>query len=322
MGTRATAESQAGGVMLGKTRSEERGQERLLSRRTGIFSFLVFPLFALFVCFAGTSFAQNLETLAEQIRSENIEQKRNALFQIRNLESEAASRLAVPALRDAESIVRATAAYSVIYLPKAEAAQALVPLLQDTSELARREAAYALGKVGDASAVIPLLQIIGSDKFPEVRGAAAVALGEIGDISAVEALTGILQRKPKKEEEFLRRAAARSIGQIAQSLQNRKIALHTPESFLPEKIKKIEKPAQLSLTDKFPVFQTANRVLMQALQNPREFQDARRESAFALGAIGDAGAISVLRSQLDSRDYYLAEIAAEALTRIAAKNLE
>src|SRR5690348_6328443 len=65
--------------------------------------------------------AQTLETLAEQIRSGNSEQKRSALFEIRNRQKEEASRIAVPALKDSSDIVRATAAFSVIYLPKEEA---------------------------------------------------------------------------------------------------------------------------------------------------------------------------------------------------------
>lgn len=248
------------------------------------------------------SFAQdNLQILAEQINRGSTEQKRNALFQIRNLKSDKASRLAIPALRDSEIIVRATAAFSVIFLPEDEAAQALLPLLGDKSELVRREAAYALGEVGNPSAINPLLQILQKDKILEVRNAAIVALGNIGDVSAVEPLTQILRRNPKPEEEFMRSSAAKSIGQIARSF---------------------EKPRYANLIENFPVFRNANNLLVQVLQNPREAQEVKREAAFALGAIGDESALPVLRANLNNQDYYLAEISKEAIRKISLNKLE
>jgi HEAT repeat protein len=230
------------------------------------------------------SFAQNLESLADEVRSGNVEVKRSALLEIRNLRSAEASRLAVPALKDSSEIVRATAAFSVIYLPPQEAASVLLPLLDDKSAFVRREAAYALGKVRDISSINRLLQILQKDKILEVRAAAAVALGEIGDASAIDALTQILQKKSKPEEEFLRRSAARSIGQIAENS-----------------------------TEKFPVAAT---VLIQTLQNPKEFQDVKREAVFALGKLGEKAAIPVLQANLSSEDYYLAQICREALAKL------
>ncbi|MDM7922537.1 MAG: hypothetical protein QUS14_09590, partial [Pyrinomonadaceae bacterium] len=52
----------------------------------------------------------SLAELEQSIRSGDVEAKREALFQIRNLRSAEASRLAIPALKDANEIVRATAA--------------------------------------------------------------------------------------------------------------------------------------------------------------------------------------------------------------------
>src|SRR6185369_1695644 len=101
-------------------------------------SFVVFAT----MCFAVSIVAQDLAALAEKLRSGNTEDKREALFQIRNLRTEDASRIAVPALEDKYPIVRATAASSVLFLPKAEAAAALLPLLHDKDEFVRREGAY------------------------------------------------------------------------------------------------------------------------------------------------------------------------------------
>ncbi len=282
------------------------------------------PLFqcSLFLCilcaFAGNSLAQiESDILIEKISRGNTEQKRDALLEIRNLRSESASRIAAPALTDSSEIVRASATFSVIYLPKNEAVRNLVPLLQDKSALVRRETAYALGKVGDSLAVNSLLQILQKDKVLEVRNAAVVALGEIGDAVAVAELTKILQRKSQTKEDFSRRSAARSIGQIAQIIQTNKVEILTPESFLPDQFKSVGKPNYLKLIETFPTFRAAINVLIQTLQNSKETDDVKRETAFALGAIGDQSAVPILQANLNNQDYYLAEIAKESLRKIS-----
>jgi HEAT repeat protein len=277
-----------------------------------------FFLFALCLL-PGNISGRNSENLAEIINRGSVEQKRDALLQIRNLQTAEASRIAVPALKDSSEIVRATAALSVIFLPKNEAFTVLSPLLQDKDALVRRETAYALGKVGDSNAVNQLLQIFQKDKILEVRNAAIVALGEIGDVSVIPELTSILQRKLSSKEDFRRRSAARSIGQIAQIIQTNETKVLTPENFLPEKFKRIETPKYENLSARFPVFQTAAASLIRVLQNPKEADDVRREAAFALGTIGDEAATAILQANLTAEDYYLAEICRESLLKI--KNL-
>lgn len=267
-----------------------------------------------------TDFLEQANNLSQLITSGTIEQKRDALLRIRNFELELASRLAVPALRDKSEIVRATAAASVVFLPPGEAAQNLIPLLADKKPLVRREAAYALGAVGNPAAISALLQIIRKDKVLEVRNAAIVALGAIGDASAIDALAVILRRKSQTKEEFTRRAAARSIGQIAQIIQTGKRETITPESFLPERFKPIEPPKYPRLAETFPSFRLAVNLLIQTLQSAEEAQDVKREAAFALGAIGDESAIGVLQKSVSDADYYLAEISREALRKISASS--
>ena len=156
------------------------------------------------------------------------------------------------------------------------------------------------------------------DKEMEVKTACAFALGEIGDVSAVPALTGIFAKKPKSSNLFLRRAAARSIGQIAQNLQRQTPTSTTPESFLPDKYKIINKPKYRSLSEAFPVFTEANATLTRILSSKKETDDVRREAAFALGEIGEKRSIRILSPLLRSNDYYLAEISAEAIRKICA----
>ncbi len=284
----------------------------------------VYLRFCLFLCIfcvfaaAGVSAQVQLDVLAQRINRGNTEQKRDALFQIRNFQTTEAARLAVPALSDSSEIVRAAAAKTIVFLPPGEAAPLLLPLLQrDKSVLVRKEAAYALGKTRNPQAASPLLETIRRDKIQEVKDAAVVALGEIGDVSAIDALVQILRRTPRDEEEFFRRAAARSIGQIAQIIQTGEARILTPENFLPDNLKETTKPAYRNLSETFPQFRAAVAVLIQSLQNPHESDDAKREATFALGAIGDESAIPVLRANLNAKDYYLAQISREALLKLS-----
>ena len=273
-------------------------------------------LFFVFTCvtfLAGNVSSQDLAVLSERLQSGDTEQRRDALFQIRNLRTEEASRLAITSLRDKNPMVRATAASSVIFAPRAEAAAALLPLLNDKDEFVRREAAFALGEVGDPSAAGQLIKTMNGDKSLEVRTAAAVALGKVGNLDAVAPLRAILDQRPTEDNEMLRRAAARSIGQTAQIARSGKVKVMTPQNFMPEKHKDIgTKPTP----DLLSHFSAAVRSLVRVLESSSEADDTRREAAYALGAIGDRSSEAVLLKYTASRDIYLAEICHEALIKL------
>lgn len=279
--------------------------------------------FLLFISLSQVSISQTangwLQTetrLTRQIASSDFEQKRSALFEIRNLRSEQASRLALPALKDFDEMVRATAVTSVTFLPKAKAVNAIAPLLDDRSAFVRREAAYALGTVGSANASLPLLRLLQKEKIYEVRTAVVSALGSTGDPNAVVLLIAVLKQRPKDDEDFLRRSAARSIGQIAQVIQTENLYLVTPRNFLSDKYKDTASYKVEQLTAQYPVFVQGIAELARVLVDKKESDDTRREAAFALGAIGDKSAVVVLESNLNNTDYYLAKICKEALLKI------
>lgn len=308
MGKHAAVQCPIRGVKtMGRMGEKEKGR---LFRGYRIFFYSIL-FFVSFVCFTGNSPAQDIGQIRLDIASANPELIRNALIQINNLRTEPASRLALPALHDPNEIVRATAATAVIYLPRPEAVRVLLPLLNDKAPFVRGEAAFALGEVGDASAVVPLIRVLQTDRATEVRSAAAAALGRTGDPAAVDALAETLKKKPRSDDDLLRRSAARSIGQIAQVLRSGTREAVTPQNFLPEKYK--VKLAGESPGDAFPQFRAAVGVLTKTLENRRETDDTRREAAFALGAIGDPGSAPVLRAFLNGNDIYLAEICREAL---------
>lgn len=303
--------------MAEKRRKGEKEKRSVVRTCRG--SFFLFFLFVSFVCFVGNSSAQDLDPIRSAIASGNVELTRNALFQIKNLHTEAASRLALPALSNADPIVRATAANAVIFLPQAEAAHSLTPLLADKSEFVRGEAAFALGEVRDASAAPPLIRTLEKDSSRVVKAAAATALGKIGDATAVEPLGKVFRSQPNEDNEFLRRCAAHAIGLIAESQLKQKTTTTTPENFLPDKYKNgylVKTDADRLALSQIPTFRSATGILSKSLQNKKEADDTRREAAFALGAIGDPASTSLLRSNLNSPDNYLAEICKEALLKI------
>jgi HEAT repeat protein len=163
-------------------------------------------------CLTVNIFARDsdFELLAKQINNGTIEEKRDALYRIRNLNTADASRLAVPALYDSAEIVRATATHSILAIPSEEAARILLPLLKDKSAYVREETAYALGKTRSKLVTDDLILLLQKDKSDEVRGACAVASGLIADVKAFDALVKALSRK----NDFIQRSAARSLGQI------------------------------------------------------------------------------------------------------------
>jgi HEAT repeat protein len=212
-------------------------------------------------------------------------------FLVGNMGRPDSSRTAAIALNDSAVVVRAEATRAILSLPPEEAVPLLVPLLRDRAEFVRREAAYALGLLRSRAATGPLITALASDKEAGVRGAAAVSLGLIRDESAVVPLAQVFQRRtPRRsgllrkvrsetaENDFVRRSAARSLGQIGS---------------------RAAVPALVAL-----------------LSNEKAGDDVRREAALALGAIGDPSAAPALRAVLRATDPYLSRIAFEILRKM------
>jgi len=234
-----------------------------------------------------TAVQREIQRQRQRLTSSEVEERRDALMRLARLKRLDASRAAVVGLSDPAPMVRVSAAHAILSLPPQEAVALLTPLLQDKLEFVRRETAYALGETRSRSAVEPLANVLLSDKEAGVRGAAAVALGQIGDETAVPALVQTLggptpQPKKKKskarENEFVLRAATRSLGQIRS--------------------------------------RAALNILIATLGNQEHPSDVRREAAIALGMIGDTAAVPSLRAAFLSDDPYLSAAAREALRRL------
>lgn len=231
-----------------------------------------------------------IEKQQRRLSSSDVEERRDAIMRLGSLRVAAASRAVLPALQDAEPIVRATAAKAILSVGNEESAGLLLPLLNDKDEFVRRETAYALGHTHSRSATAALSDRLLNDKEDGVRGAAAVALGHIADEAAVIALVGTIapelsapaDKKRKREANvFVLRAAAVALGQVRS--------------------------------------RAGTVALISALNNEKLPSDVRREAARSLGLIGDPTAASALKAATTAADPFLSEIAHAALKKIEPK---
>ncbi len=230
-----------------------------------------------------------IEKQRQRLASPEPEERRDAVTRLGSIGRSDASRVALSALSDPAAIVRATAAQAVLSLPSDQSAEALIPLLGDADEFVRREVAYALGKTKSRSATNPLIKLLSEDKKQSVRGAAAVGLGQIGDEAAVVPLaqllaiqqssTGKSNKKNRRQNPFLLRAVAHSLGQIRS--------------------------------------RAAVPALIATLEDQDAENDIKREAVIALGLIGDPAAVPALRALEVTLDPYLSFAAHQALRKIS-----
>jgi HEAT repeat protein len=230
------------------------------------------------------------EIQKQQLRlgSSDVEERRDALMQLGLLHHPAAARVAATALHDVSPAVRVAAIQSVLWLPGEESATVLVPLLKEKDEFVRQETAYALRKTRSRTAVLPLLELLQTEKSSGVRGAAVVALGELGDPAAVVPLAHLLapelsstRAKKLEKNEFVLRSVARALGQIGNS------------AGVPALVAALEKESS-------PI-------------------DVRREAAVALGRIGGMNAVPALQHAAVAADPHLSVAAFDSLRRLRAR---
>jgi hypothetical protein len=305
------------GKYLASTR-RSKGLRRSLS--IFFFSFVL-------LCIVSNVLSQDLDSISQTLRSGTVEQKRSALMAIRSARSEAASRIAIPALSDANDMVRATAASSIVFLPKVEAAGLLTRMFGDKAEFVRKSAAYALSEVGDAATMLgeenestnadALWLLVSNDKSFEVRSAAVIAMGKVGGFASVKRLVELLEKKNDTTDEglFLRRSAIRSIGKVAEDTRSGKRTIPSlsrgtsPEDF-----------RSMDYSEEFRSFASAAKILIGSLQNDKEDSDVRRESAAALGKMGVLSSKPALTACLAAEDPYLAANCRNALEKL--KNIK
>src|SRR5689334_8076693 len=213
----------------------------------------------------------------QRLNSSDVEERRDAVLRLGAMRREAASRAVLPALKDPQPIVRATAAKAILSLGSEASVGYLLPLLNDKDEFVRRETAYALGHTRSRTATAALIERLLKDKEDGVRAAAAIALGDIADEAALVPLVQTLS-STKKANVFVLRATAVALGKIKS--------------------------------------RAGTAALIATLSNEKLASDVRREAARSLGLIGDPTAAPALKAASISEDPFLAEIAFEALKKI------
>lgn len=215
---------------------------------------------------------------AAQLKSPDLEERRDAVLILSNLDGDSATSALESALTDKSPAVRAL----VVTALGERRDNTIVPfvaarLSSDKDSFVRKAAAYALADFGGRERTAALIAAL-NDKDQEVRGAAAVSLGDHPDAAAVGSLAMSLSDK----NAFVRAQAARALGVNGQAAS-------------------LTVPALVKLLD------------------GDSDAEVKRQSATALGSIGDRSALQALERASHDSDYYLAEAARDSIKMIQGK---
>ncbi|MFN3418472.1 MAG: HEAT repeat domain-containing protein [Pyrinomonadaceae bacterium] len=270
--------------------------------------------FTVFIAIASAAAitAQTAGSLSASIDSPDPEARRTAIYRLRLDCQPASIRPAIILADDRLPVVRASAAPLFACLPPSEAEPVLARLLSDKVPFVRKEAAYAFGLAAEPFGSETLIAAFNRESDMEVKSAIIVSLGITGKPDSFSLLVNVLQNPPTDDNRFLRRSAARSIGQIAQRLATGNFDRTTPESFLPDKYLNL-KPVRAGI--RFPVLNNAVPVLERIAMAENEDDDTRREAIFALGIIGSDQSVAAIKRAYSSSDPFLSQIARESLFR-------
>ena len=177
-----------------------------------------------------------------------------------------------------------------------------IEMLQSEDPLKRRAAATALGKAGSPEALTPLIKaLVDDDHF--VRSLAARALGALGDPRAVPALISLL----KDTQDKVRSAALLALAR-----------LQDPRA-IPALVKELKLGQEAAAV---ALGQMKSRKALKPLAEVMLWKAAplevRSKSAWALGQLGDKGAITPLTKALARDNPSLRVAAADALVELGA----
>ena len=185
--------------------------------------------------------------------------------------------------------------------------ETLINTLTNVEERMRRrvDAANALGKLGDTTAVIPLINTL-QDENRNLRAVIVKVLGTLRDVQAIDALLQALQ----DEDRGVRRAAATSLGKfedvrVVPALIQ---ALHDNDW-------EVQKHAATSLAE---IGEPALVSLIEMLQDESKY--IRRAAVRVLGTIADKKAVEPLEHALNDEDREVQILAKKSLNRIKEKN--
>jgi HEAT repeat protein len=157
--------------------------------------------------------SQKLDDSLRRLRSDDVEERLNALRTLGELNEPKATESLVAATNDPDMRVRIKAIDTIGLVRAKEATPLLVQQLfmRDTDLDTKRRILACLGKIGDPRATRPILDFLARDVDPAARGTAIFALGDIGDASAVQPLEAIASDGADDRLRGLAREAVRKI---------------------------------------------------------------------------------------------------------------
>lgn len=202
---------------------------------------------------------------------------------------------------------RFDAAVSLSILRSKEAAAALRAALDDVSERVRAAAINGLAGMGDTQSASLIAAKLLEDKSLHVRKQAAYALGELQSSESRSSL--IVALRDKNAE--MRGAAAFALGQYRDesAIEPLIVALKDKSDFV---------RAQSARALGRHAASRAVAALIEMLLSDRD-NEVKRQTALALGLIGEASALPALRQASQSLDPLLSEAADQAIKMITSK---
>lgn len=209
-------------------------------------------------------------------------------------------------LKSADPEERRSAVLSLSSLAGDTATSALVSALTDKSPAVRALAVTGLGERSDNTIVPFVAARLSSDKDPFVRKAAAYALGHFKDQGRTAALIAAL----KDKDQEVRGAAAVSLGDHpdAAAVASLAVSLFDKNGF-------VRAQAARALGVNGQAASQAVPALVKLLGRDSD-AEVKRQSATALGLIGDRSALQALERASHDSDSYLAEAARDSIKMI------
>jgi len=151
-----------------------------------------------------------VETLVRALKDENKYVRYFVAVALGRIRDARAIEPLFRALKDGYRNARRAAGQGLIGFGKS-VLERMLKALEDTDWEIRSFAARALGKIGEKTAVVPLIRALKEDENRDVRDCASDALGLLGDASAVEPL---VQAMKEDRETSVRCSASGALGLI------------------------------------------------------------------------------------------------------------
>ena len=164
------------------------------------------------------SFRQRMPYLARSIYSHNTERRSLVHQEIHTYEREPLLFLLDQLLDDEDENIRTDAAVILAAVDFDQSLARLLGFLRSPDTAMRWTVCGLLSRHGDERVVKPLIQVLLSDEWADIRMLAAFALGKIGDRRAIEALRYAEQHDQgvDYENRTVRDAASEAISAILQ----------------------------------------------------------------------------------------------------------